>query len=217
MQIGFVAWAFLTVAWAFRPDLALEMWTRMAQTLILSLLTWEFAVADAQQFWILRSLLIGLLVPLWMLYGSRFGFYHLDASANPEAVRYTGGGHDQNYMAMMLDIGIVLAAYFATNSSKLDRRLRLFYWTFAGLAAIAVVLTGSRSGSICLVLAAVFVLFVAGLSRRNLVYSLSLLGFLVFVAMMIYYVVPAALQQRVTEVNTESGTLVERWSFGSAA
>ena len=211
VQAAYVVWASLSMAWALDPDATVVMFDRVVLNFIFSILVWEFAVTYGQQLWILRSLLIGMLVPLFMMFASFLGVYRMDWG--DESVRYTGGGHDQNYMAMMLSIGIVLAVYLGTASSRLDRWLRPFYWVFTVLAAVAAMLTGSRSGFACLVAAAIFAAILAGVSRRKIIYSALVLGFVVFIGILIRYVVPMALQQRSTEFDTETGTLALRLGY----
>jgi O-antigen ligase len=184
--------------------------TRMGLGLIFAILIWEFAVTYRQQLWPLRSLLIGMLVPLYMMFASFLGAYHMEWEN--ETVQFTGGGHDQNYIAMMFANGIVVAVYFAT-SPGLDRRLPLVYWRFSALAAIAAMLTGSRSGFVCLVLAAIFAALLVGLSRRRMIQSACVLGLILFVFAMSRYVVPMALQARATDFSLESGGLATRLAY----
>ncbi len=217
MQIVFVAWAVLTWAWTMAPDDTQEWCVRILLNLIFAILVWEFAVTYGQQRWILRSFLIGLLVPLSLTLATFAGFYHMDVNMEGEAVRLTGGGNDQNYLAMILSMGIVMAIYFATTSSGLDRWLRPFYWTFSALAAISAMLTGSRGGLVCLVLAAIYGAFLAGISPRRIFYSVAVLAFIVFVVVLIRVLVPAALQERVVGLTEESGRLGPRllyWQRG---
>ncbi|MGO9114435.1 MAG: O-antigen ligase family protein [Thermoguttaceae bacterium] len=212
LQLVFVAWSALSVAWALAPEQSLEVCIRMSLNFVLAFLIWEFAVTYGQQLWILRSFLIGLLVPMSLTFATFLGLYRLDV--DPNSVRFTGAGNDQNYLAMILSMGIVLAAYFATaSSSGLDRWLRPFYWTFAALAAVAAMLTGSRGGLVCLILATVFAAFLAGISLRRVIRSAAVLGFIVFVVVLIRYVVPQALQQRATRSTEEAASFGPRWAY----
>ena len=214
MQIVFVAWSALSILWAFDQKQSLGTFTRLLLNLGLAILVWEFAVTYRQQLAILRSFMVGLLVPMSLEFAEVFGFYHMSISdASMESVRFTGGGNDMNYLAMILALGIVLAAYFATASSGLDRWLRPFYWTFAALAAVAAMLTASRAGFVCLLLAAIFAAFLAGVSRRNIIRSVAVIVFIFFVVVLVRYIVPQALQERAAGLTEESSTFGPRWGI----
>ncbi len=183
--------------------------------LIFALLIWEFAVTGKDQAWVLRGLLVGMFVPLLMAFGALHGISHIEAE---EGLRFTGGGHDLNYLAYMYSASVLIAVYLATNSLPLDRYCRWFYWGTAVLCALGNVLTGSRGGFISLAAAAVFAVVLAVASRRRMLMILQVLVLVVFVYVLVRYIVPAALLERVTqEQSLGEDPRIRIWSRGLAA
>ena len=167
---------------------------RVTQILILVLLIWEFAATYQDQIWPLRSLLVGMLVPLAMAFASFRGSSRFAAE---EGARYTGGGLDMNYLAYMCSAAILIAVYLATNPLPWDRFCRWFYWGMAVLCAITTVLTGSRGGFGCMLAAGLFSMVLAGVSRRRILTVLQVLAAVACVYFLARYIVPAALLNRV--------------------
>ena len=162
----------------------------------------------------LRSLLLGMLVPLSMQALQFAGVYRASESLpEGEAARVSGGGHDLNYLALMLAVSIVIAAYLATNPTKTDRRLRWGYWAFVALAALGALLTGSRGGLVCLFAAAFFALPVAGFSLRRVLQWFKYLAPLLLLAISLYFVLPAVLRSRLSEGTETAGTFTLRWNY----
>ena len=185
----------MSVAWSFAREDTLSTLPRIAQLLVFILLVWEFAVTYKDQMWVLRSFLVGMLVPLAMAFAEFRGASRFEAEAGE---RFTGGGADLNYLAYMCSVSILIAVYLATNASALDRYCRWLYWGMAILCALECMLTGSRGGFVCLLVAAVFAMILAGVSRRRILTILQVLAAGLVVFVLVYYLVPAALLNRVT-------------------
>ena len=126
----------LSLTWSLAPDATSTTVSRMLQLVIFVLLVWEFAVSYQDQLWLLRSLVPGMFVPLGMQLASFGGLSGGTAFTENEAVRYSGGGHDLNYLAMMFAISIVIAIYLASNPSKPERKLRWGYWAYVAAAVL---------------------------------------------------------------------------------
>jgi O-antigen ligase len=81
--------------------------------------------------------------------------------------RFTGGGHDLNYLAYMFSVAIMFSIYLATNKRPFDRRLRWLYWGFAAWCALQALLTGSRGGLLSLIVTVVFGALLGGIQVRK--------------------------------------------------
>jgi len=197
LRVVLVLYSAASLVWSFDRDVTADYLPRIAQVLVLVLLIWEFAVTYKDQMWILRSLLVGMLVPLTMAFAGFRGTSQFEAESG---ARFSGGGLDLNYLAYMCSVSIVISVYLATNaSSPLDRFFRWFYWVMAVLCALETTLTGSRGGFICMLVASVFAMVLAGVSRRRILTILQVLVVTVFVYVLVRYIVPAALLNRVTQ------------------
>lgn len=195
VRVVLVLYSGMSVAWSFAREDTLSTLPRIAQLLVFILLVWEFAVTYKDQMWVLRSLLVGMLVPLAMAFAEFRGASRFQVEAGE---RFTGGGADLNYLAYMCSVSILIAVYLATNAAALDRYCRWLYWGMAILCALECMLTGSRGGFVCLLVAAVFAMILAGVSRRRILTILQVLAAGLVVFVLVYYLVPAALLNRVT-------------------
>ena len=196
LRVVLVLYSGMSLAWSFDREVTLDYLPRVALALVLMLLIWEFAVTYKDQMWILRSFLVGMLVPLAMAFAQFRGASRFEAEAGE---RFSGGGADLNYLAYMCSVAVLIAVYLATNASALDRYCRWLYWGMAVLCALECMLTGSRGGFICLLTASVFAMFLAGVSRRRILTIVQVLALSLFVLVLVRYIVPAALLARVTQ------------------
>ena len=69
----FAFWSGLSICWSLAPDATWDCLPKLAQLLIFIFLLWEFAVSYQDQLWLLRSLVLGMLVPLSMQLASLGG------------------------------------------------------------------------------------------------------------------------------------------------
>lgn len=210
-----VLYAAMSLGWSLAPERTMATIPRITQLLIFVLVIWEFAVTAKDQAWILRSMLLGMLVPLLMAFAARRGASSIEAESG---MRFSGGGQDLNYLAYMYSVSILVAVYLATNSSPVDRFCRWFYWGLAVLCALGTFLTGSRGGFVSLVTAGVFAMILAGMARRRILTVLQILAVAVFIYVLVQYVVPVALLNRVTqEQSVEADPRAVIWARGWAA
>ena len=196
MRVVLVLFSAMSLAWSLAREDTLSNMPRIAQLLIFVLLIWEFAVTYKDQVWILRSLLVGMLVPLSMAFAA---FSRSLAHSRPKAESVSrGGGHDLNYLAYMCSVSILIAVYLATNSLPLDRYCRWFYWGMAVLCALEPFSPVPAAGlSACWPPASLrwsWPAYPAAASSR----SCRSWPWSLFVYVLVRYLVPAALLNRVT-------------------
>ena len=214
-RVALALWSGISFLWSMDREITLETIPRLGQDLILILLLWEFAVSYRDQLWLLRSLLLGMFVPLGMQLASfgRLG----RGGENVEEMRVSGGGHDLNYLAMMFAVSIVIAVYLATNSSRLDRKVRWGYWGYTAAAVLGALLTGSRAGLACLMVTGFFCMLLAGFSLRRALQWSKYLVPASLLALVVRFVVPAALQSRLLEGTATADSFAVRigyWTRG---
>lgn len=168
--------AVLSLTWSVDQEFTLTLLRRLLQLAVFAFLIWEFAVTYDDQLWVFRTFLLGMLVPLAMTFFAFHSASELDVEAGE---RFTGGGHNANYLAMMSSVAIMIAVYLATNPRPLDRLLRWFYWGFAAVTAMQIFLTGSRGGIVSLVICGFFAMITAGASRRRIIAVAQVLALVV--------------------------------------
>jgi O-antigen ligase len=201
MRIVIVLFAAVSYGWSIDREGSLTYLLRLAQLLIFFLLIWEFAVTYDDQLWVLRSFLIGMLVPMVMALLAFRGASQIELESGE---RFSGGGHDLNYLAYMFSVSILIAIYLSRNQRPLDHFLRWAYWGFAAWCVVQALLTGSRGGMLSLLATAFFAAFMLGMKFRKitvktLVKSVMWLLLLIGAATPIaLWLVPQELLDRVT-------------------
>ena len=204
MRVVITLLSALSFFWSINQEDTLTGIWRLAQMLIFVLLIWEFAVAYTDHLWIFRAFLIGMVVPMAMALVAFRSASRLEIEGGE---RFTGGGHDLNYLAYMCSVAVMFCIYLATNAHPLDRFLRWYYWGFAVWVALQAVLTGSRGGMLSLVIAGVFSMLVAGVGRRRVVAVVQVLAALAVIYILVKLFVPAELLSRVTLSGGEGTSL----------
>lgn len=139
----YIGWNFLSLSWAPDSLVAAGKSLTFLSLLLFAWMIWEFADREENILWLFRSYVLGCCVSLLMMLAA----YAADPSSYD---RYTGGGLNQNDLAIILDISIPLAAYLASRPSRGAAPHRKLYWAYITAAIIGVVLTGSRDGIITL-------------------------------------------------------------------
>jgi O-antigen ligase len=215
MRILIFALCAISYTWSIDSELTLGYVQRLFQLLVFFLLIWEFAVTYDDQLWVFRSFLAGMVVPTVMALRA---FRSASAGVLESGERFTGGGHDLNYLAYMYSVAILLAIYMSRNQRPLDRGLRWVYWGFAGWCVVQALLTGSRGGLLSLLATAIFAAFMLGLKLRSVVQKMafktmlkSLMWFFLLIgtaAPVAWFVVPQELLNRLT-LKGGSGTSIE--------
>lgn len=204
----FTLWSFISLLWTINAQ---HTQTAVMTYVSLVLFTWmicEFVDTKAKLLTLLRSYLAGCCMAVVMLLQA---YVVGRQTLVDDTMRYTGGGLNPNSYALIISIGVVIAAYMGATSRS---RWRIMYWLFIMPAAVSVLLTGSRAGTIGLIaaLVAAFVITWAGNPRTMLLLVLAL----ACVVWLVPNVVPSALLERVTE-GTEAGTFAlrqDQWRLG---
>jgi O-antigen ligase len=197
--------AVLSMLWTVDKEDTWKGVQRLIQVLVFALLIWEFVVTYQDQLWVFRIFLLGMLVPAVMMFSSFRGASQMDIESGE---RFSGGGHNANYLAYMLCDAILIAIYLATNPHPLDRALRWCYWGFAGIAGIEVFLTGSRGGFVALLITGLFALIAAGVSRRRFLAVAQVLALLLVAFLFLRLAASQELRDRIT-FGGGGGTSVE--------
>jgi O-antigen ligase len=202
----------LSLAWTLDAEDTRAVLPRVALLLVFILIVWEFAITYQDHMWILRSLLIGILVPLAMAMAGITESSHSDFDAD----RIGGGGQDLNYLAYMYSVVILFSVYLATNSLPLDRYCRWVYWSVAVVCAIGALATGSRGGMVCLLAAGIFAMLLAGVSGGRIMIRMArYLIVPLIVLVLARYIVPQGALSRVTLSEGSSAALEDdpRWGI----
>ncbi len=204
----FAFWSAFSLLWSSDPRATVGIARTYVSLLLLVWMLWEFVDTRTRFLWVLRSYFLGCCVSISLLFASYFG--GKDAGVL-DSTRYTGGGLNQNSFALIMNIGIVVAAYLATSSSS---RWRSSYWVFMIPACLSVLLTGSRTGAIGLA-AAIGTALVISWSRSGRSLAILLLA-LACAAWYVPSVVPDSLLSRVAEgTGTQTFTVREtQWRLG---
>ena len=103
----------------------------------------------------------------WFMYGlgvaivMQFALFRgVGAPAEVETNRYAGGGADPNYFSELLSLGAIFCAYLILYAQHQKRTVPWLYWMLLPVIAFAIMLTGSRTGFVALLLAGGLLLFV---------------------------------------------------------
>ncbi len=215
-MILFWIWTALGLLWSIDASATQGHVVTILLLVLFVWLIWQFCPAVDQQIVVMKTFIWGHVVPLVWMYVE---FARAGLSRSALGARFTGAGHDGNYMAELLDVVVLFVVYLLARG----RGRRMPFWPFyAGLlpaAAIGVFLTGSRTGVLGLAVsgvASLLILRYAGVQTRFL-FLLALAGLVLGIAML----VPADLLTRVTtETSLKAGTLQERvasWKAGGTA
>jgi O-antigen ligase len=135
-------------------------------------------------------------------------FLHSDVGPQftEDTGRLTGGGLNQNDIAIVGAIVIPIAAYLALRAVK-NPILRVGCWALIPVAALGVVMTGSRSGTAAMLLG----VSVLTLSLRRATWGFRIMFIVAGLAgaMLVMYLAPERILARVSE-GTESATFQTR-------
>jgi O-antigen ligase len=215
-MILFWIWTALGLLWSVDPPYTQIHVVTILLLVLFVWLIWQFCPSVDRQVVLKKTYIWGHVVPLaWMYVDfARAGFSRAALGA-----RFTGAGHDANYMAELLNVVVLFVVYLLARGRGRRMPLRPFYVGLLPAAAIAVFLTGSRTGVLGLAASGVVSLFIlryGGFQTKFLV-LLALAG----IVLGIVTLVPAELLTRVTtETSLKAGTFQERldsWQAGLAA
>ncbi len=197
----FVLWNFLSLLWTVDTKATQGTIVTYISLLLFTWMLCEFVDSKSRLLTLLRSYLAGCCVAVVMLLEA---YIVGRPTVMGDAARHTGGGLNPNNYALLISIGIVIAAYMAAISKP---KWKSVYWLFIIPATLSVLLTGSRAGTIGLIAALVIVVVVTWSGGAQAVLPLVLA--LACVIWLIPNVVPPDLMQRITE-GTGAGTFLVR-------
>jgi O-antigen ligase len=198
----------MSLVWSVRVEDTLTNVSTYVATVLFAWMVWEFCPKVEHQLWLWRCFLLGYLVTMFSL------FYMYVTGTQSGKVRYTGGGANQNDAAIAGVLFIVVAVYLASRQRRRGGLVSWMYWVLVPMAALAVLLTGSRAGLVELVVAVT--LLITTLLRRGWKTKILLVAAIACGAILVVNFVPAYLIERATE-GTQAGTFVVRqgiWAAG---
>ncbi len=208
--VAFTAWAAVSVVWS-RDAPSLEIRTRTnAQLLLFVVLGWQILRSRRD----VRAALSGFVVGCTLAAAETWRTF-VGTGPSEDVSRYVADEFDPNDLAVTLSVGIPMVAYLALG----ERRLSRLWLAYVPLAVTAIVLTGSRGGTVTAVVAvAAVALWLARQSRVALVSTLGALAIGIAVASA---TVPAETWTRIFTIREQlaGGTMGDRtpiWRAGFA-
>lgn len=169
--ICFIAWHAASLLWSIAPDSTLERLWDYAQNLVLVLVVWDVLASEDRFDTALQAYVFGCLVCV----GGTIQSVTLSQGGRFVGSRFTAGDMNPNDLGLTVAMGIPLAAYLASSSEN-GGWLRALNYAYVPLAAITILLSGSRGSLLAAIPPLLFVLFTSGrLSRgRRLTLGLAL-------------------------------------------
>ena len=177
-------------------------------------MVWELVRSKNDARLLLQSYVLGCLVSLVSLtfvFVTRGSFDYL------EVERMSGGGMNANDLALVLAIGIPVAFFLAATPAEGSKFGQWLNTGFAILAAVGLMLTGSRGAFVSLSAGIIFfVLLVPGQRMKRRLVSV---GVLAGIMLVVFYAMPSNMRLRYSEIPEEiaHGTMAHRkivWEAG---
>lgn len=209
LAAAFALWLALSVSWSLDPSEGLISAFTMAQLLVLLVLIWQFVDDGPAHRRLLGAYVLGAAVACVVVLQTRaagVGTYDVGRFSPPNV--------NPNDLGFALALSVPMAWHLANTTQR--RLTAVAAWLYLPLAALTIVLTGSRGG--------VVVLAVAGLvlplsALRNRTQRRALLSACAVLAVAIVMVVPPPTLERLatTAGEIESGTLNYRRDIWAAS
>ena len=207
----FVIWSAMTYQWSLMPEWTVERLTTYVQLLAMTALIWEFGPSEAGVLTLMSAYVWGTLVPALdtaqrFLRGQQT-YYQ----------RFATSGFDPNDLALTLSISIPISYYLSLRRSGWTRWL---YIVQIMITAVIILLTGSRTGLLTMLVGLSLVFTAGKLSLPASGPSKAIALVLILAGLCaVVWVVPAATWRRLATVGSEvsEGTLNSRtvlWSGG---
>ncbi|MEM8499275.1 MAG: O-antigen ligase family protein [Pseudomonadota bacterium] len=144
---GLFAFCALSGLWAYDQDAYAEEIIALAQTFVFLLIADLFVSNQSDVDDLLKAYVIGTLILAAIIFVSfLLGSVDSNPFATAELGRYSLAGADPNIKAMQMNIGIAIILGHAVMSTN-----RAANFAMVGLLILAIVLTGSRTGFLCMV------------------------------------------------------------------
>ncbi|MCX5871334.1 MAG: O-antigen ligase family protein [Deltaproteobacteria bacterium] len=209
--ILFVACVIISYFWTASEDLSQEKIITCLQLFVMTWLIYQYFDTPKK----LEILMLAYIFGCYVACGSTFWDYAYKLSYYSTAERYAAAGSDPNEMAMIIAMGIPLAWYFSktANQSKSLKRIIIF---FLAVAAVAILLTGSRTGIICMLLALIMIPLSG--QRIRFVTLLSMLVFVAIIGFIAAGLLPESIYERIADTGGEirSGNFSDRGNIWQA-
>ena len=159
MMAAFVLWSGLSYLWTAAPEMTVSRVGSYLQLLVLVWLIWELAPEEKQCAALLRAYNFGAAIASINIIRNLLGGRMADMDYDQLSAygRYAPEGFDQNELALLLALSVPITIYLTTQ--RQSKFLELLCWGQLVLAGTAILLTGSRAGLICLLLAFTMILF----------------------------------------------------------
>lgn len=209
----FVMWVGLTRFWAESVETVDFFLVTYVQLLLSSLCIWLALDQESKCKTALQVFLIGAWVVIFVI------FYNFH-TGNLEGNRATIASSDQNEIALMLAMCLSVAMFLATNRSGRSRPnfiIKLVNLVFVPCALMAIIMTGSRGGTLAAVPALMFLLFNFGKANIG---TKSILGLMIVIgAVVLVQNLPEEQFDRIasTQEEIESGDISGRGDLWSDA
>jgi len=199
LSIGlFILWSMMTLFWTIDIESSMKMFLVYVRVFGMAWLIWEFTETFKDVKFLLQAYVLGCYISILSI----FIFFSQGTDLwQTEVMRYTGGGLNPNDFALVLAIGIPMAYYLATSGGIRIQILRWAYWLFCPIAAITILITGSRGGFIAMSIGILFL--IATYPKKELKTKLGLLVIGITVLLFAWQLIPEANLLRIMSLGDE--------------
>lgn len=191
-----------TLFWTADSDATAVSLRSYMQIMVIVWFVWEFA-GDSKS---IRQLATAYVLGAWVsLFNTVMGGA---AKLQGQLTRATASGFNENDLALVLTLGIPMACYAA---SRAPRYVRWICWGYIAAAPITVLMTGSRSGAVVLVIALASVTLF-GMRTGLLTRGAPIMGLAAVIAMGVWFVPSQTIQRILTVTNSgDFGSRLPIW------
>ena len=195
--VAFALWYVISLWWSVAPD-ETPFTANLIEGVVLSIMLWDIyrtqeRLEAAMQAFLLGGCLSVVMTTLNFAQGQQVRHWEK---------RFAGSGFDPNDIALILAIGIPMATYLATRRSSRPA-FRLLNLLYPAVAALGIVLSGSRGA--LLAAAPAYLFFLVRMARLSRAWGAALLGILTAAALGVTQIDLSAPLQRLGTVTASSG------------
>jgi O-antigen ligase len=196
-MVFFAAWVALSYLWTIDASRTLTRATTYVQLAALAWLVWQFAASSRRQVQLLEAYLWGSHVVAWVAVANLLaGKYAVGITGVTIVARYTAFQTDVNHLGFLLALSLVVSCYLG--AIRETKTLLWFYRFHLGIAAWALLLTGSRGALLAGLVAVLFIPFAFfHLSRKRMSVEIAVR---VVLLLMVPWLVPPKTVKRITTV-----------------
>jgi O-antigen ligase len=211
-MLALVTWSGATLIWSVAPSETVARLGTYAQVLVMALMIWEVAVTNDRILLLLQAYVFGTYIAAVMtIYDA------VQAQANStELERYAAGTFNENDLGILLALSIPMSLYLLSRRRTMPL-LKALYWTHFPVCVLAILFSGSRGAVLAATVGSVSAVFMA--TRWSARQRAACLGIVASVALLLTYIVPSPVWDRVLSIGTEvtQGTLTHRTQIWNAA